>query len=75
MDAADRVLPVSVLLLVRDETADVHELLPQLAFARERVVVWDANGDPATRHPSSIRAPYFQGTSTTLRTRVIRSPF
>ena len=49
MDAADRVLPVSVLLLVRDETADVRELLPQLAFARERVVVWDANGDPDTR--------------------------
>ena len=42
-------LPISVLLLVRDELADVRELLPTLAFAREVVVVWDAQGDPATR--------------------------
>jgi hypothetical protein len=43
------VQPVSVLLLVRDETHDVEELLPTLAFAREVVVVWDPRGDRATR--------------------------
>jgi hypothetical protein len=42
-------LPVSVLLLARDETAGLESLLPALAFAREVVVVWDAHGDPATR--------------------------
>ncbi len=42
-------LPLSVLLLVRDETHDVEELLPQLAFAAEVVVVWDPRGDRATR--------------------------
>lgn len=41
-------LPVSVLLLVRDETRDVEELLPSLAFAAEVVVVWDPRGDRAT---------------------------
>lgn len=41
--------PVSVLLLARDETRDLEELIPQLAFAREVVVVWDPRGDAATR--------------------------
>jgi len=47
MEAAP--LPVSVLLLARDETAEIEALLPALAFAREVVVVWDAAGDPQTR--------------------------
>lgn len=42
-------LPISVLLLARDETRDLEELLPALAFAREIVVVWDPRGDRATR--------------------------
>jgi hypothetical protein len=42
-------LPLSVLLLARDETRDLEELLPSLAFAREVVVVWDPRGDRATR--------------------------
>jgi hypothetical protein len=42
-------LPVSVLLLARDETGGLESLLPALAFAREVVVVWDLHGDPATR--------------------------
>jgi (heptosyl)LPS beta-1,4-glucosyltransferase len=42
-------LPVSVLLLARDETRDLEELLPALGFAREIVVVWDPRGDRATR--------------------------
>lgn len=42
-------LPLSVLLLARDETRDLEELLPSLAFAREVVVVWDPRGDPAAR--------------------------
>ncbi|MBI5168879.1 MAG: glycosyltransferase family 2 protein [Candidatus Eisenbacteria bacterium] len=42
-------LPLSVLLLVRDETRDVEALLPSLAFAAEVVVVWDPRGDRATR--------------------------
>lgn len=46
---ADGALPVSALLLVRDETAAVEALLPALGFVREVVVVWDAGGDPATR--------------------------
>ncbi len=41
--------PLSVLLLARDETRDVEELLPTLAFAREVVVVWDPRGERATR--------------------------
>jgi (heptosyl)LPS beta-1,4-glucosyltransferase len=41
--------PISVLLLLRDETREVEELLPLLAFAREVVVVWDPRGDPSTR--------------------------
>jgi (heptosyl)LPS beta-1,4-glucosyltransferase len=41
--------PVSVLLLARDETRDLEELIPRLSFAREVVVVWDPRGDPATR--------------------------
>jgi len=41
--------PVSALLLARDETRDLGELIPTLAFAREVVVVWDPRGDPATR--------------------------
>jgi len=42
-------LPISVLLLARDETRDLEELLPALAFAREVVVVWDEAGLPAAR--------------------------
>lgn len=42
-------LPVSVLLLARDETRDLEELLPTLGFAREVVLVWDPRGDRATR--------------------------
>ena len=42
-------LPVSVLLLAHDETAEIAALLPTLAFAREVVVVWDEAGDPRTR--------------------------
>lgn len=42
-------LPVSVLLLARDETADLDALIPALSFAREVVVVWDEAGDPRTR--------------------------
>jgi glycosyltransferase involved in cell wall biosynthesis len=45
--AAD--LPVSVLLLARDERDDLAALLPSLAFAREVVVVWDERGDAAVR--------------------------
>jgi len=45
----DAELPLSVLLLARDETADLETLLPALGFAREVVVVWDERGDPATR--------------------------
>ena len=42
-------LPLSVLLLLRDEVRDVEELLPSLAFAAEVVVVWDPRGDRAAR--------------------------
>ena len=42
-------LPLSVLLLARDETRDLEQLLPRLAFAAEVVVVWDPRGDRATR--------------------------
>ena len=42
-------LPLSVLLLARDETRDLEELLPSLAFAREVVVAWDPRGARATR--------------------------
>ena len=42
-------LPISVLLLARDETRDLEELLPALGFAAQIVVVWDEAGDPATR--------------------------
>lgn len=38
-------LPVSVLLLARDETRHLEELLPTLAFASEVIVVWDPRGD------------------------------
>jgi hypothetical protein len=47
--------PISVLLLARDETRDVEELLPSLAFAREVVVVWDPRGEPATRAAAEQR--------------------
>jgi len=40
-------LPISVLLLLRDEVRDVEALLPTLSFAAEVVVVWDARGDRA----------------------------
>lgn len=42
-------LPLSALLLVRDETHDVETLLPALAFASEVIVVWDPRGDRAAR--------------------------
>ncbi len=42
-------LPLSVLLLARDESLALERLLPALAFARETVVVWDDRGDPGTR--------------------------
>lgn len=42
-------LPLSVLLLARDETRDLEELIPTLAFAADIVVVWDPRGDLATR--------------------------
>ena len=42
-------LPVSVMLLARDETRRLGGLLPTLGFAREVVVVWDSAGDPAAR--------------------------
>lgn len=41
--------PISVLLLARDETRDLEELIPALAWAREVVVVWDPRGERATR--------------------------
>jgi len=44
----DEKSPVSVLLLARDETRDLEELIPQLGFAREVLVVWDPRGDRAT---------------------------
>jgi hypothetical protein len=40
-------LPISVLLLARDEVQLLAELLPTLAFAREIVMVTDPRGDPA----------------------------
>ena len=42
-------LPLSILLLARDETAALEALLPALSFAAEVVVVWDPAGDPAAR--------------------------
>jgi hypothetical protein len=42
-------LPVSVLLLARDETSELTALIPALAFAREVVVVWDPRGSRETR--------------------------
>jgi glycosyltransferase involved in cell wall biosynthesis len=42
-------LPLSVLLLARDEAARLGELLPRLGFARETVVVVDAATRDATR--------------------------
>jgi hypothetical protein len=48
-EAMDARLPVSVLLLARDERAALESLLPSLAFAAEVVVVWDPRGDAAAR--------------------------
>jgi glycosyltransferase involved in cell wall biosynthesis len=42
-------LPVSVLLLARDEAARLDRLLPRLSFAREAVVVVDAASRDETR--------------------------
>jgi (heptosyl)LPS beta-1,4-glucosyltransferase len=42
-------LPISVLLLARDEREPLAELLPTLAFARELVIVTDPRGDPGLR--------------------------
>jgi hypothetical protein len=41
-------LPISVLLLARDESAELTALIPALAFAREIVVVWDPRGSRDT---------------------------
>jgi hypothetical protein len=41
--------PISVLLLARDESRDLEQLIPTLGFAAEVVVVWDPRGDAATR--------------------------
>jgi glycosyl transferase family 2 len=43
------VLPLSVLLLARDEGERLAQLIPTLRFAREVVVVWDPAGRAATR--------------------------
>src|SRR5436309_2304733 len=48
-------LPISVLLLARDEAELLAELLPALAFAREIVMVWDPRGDPAVRSLAEAR--------------------
>lgn len=45
----DARLPVSVLLLARDETGRLEALIPSLCFAREVVVVWDPRGSEETR--------------------------
>ena len=45
----DARLPVSVLLLARDEGWELEALIPALAFAREVVVVWDPRGSEETR--------------------------
>jgi glycosyltransferase involved in cell wall biosynthesis len=42
-------LPISVLLLARDEAEHLDALLPSLSFARERVVVVDTASRDATR--------------------------
>jgi glycosyl transferase family 2 len=42
-------LPISILLLARDEAERLERLLPALGFAREVVVVWDAAGRAAAR--------------------------
>jgi hypothetical protein len=42
-------LPISVLLLARDETRRLESLLPELAFAEEVVVIWDPRGPGETR--------------------------
>lgn len=45
----DERLPVSILLLARNEEARLRELLPRLAFARDVVVVVDPSGGDGTR--------------------------
>ena len=47
--AMDARLPISVLLLARDETRRIEALVPALGFAREVVVVWDPRGSEETR--------------------------
>ncbi len=42
-------LPISVLLLARDEVDDLAALLPTLGFAAEVVMVWDPRGHEAAR--------------------------
>jgi hypothetical protein len=42
-------LPVSILLLARDEGAALDRLLGELSFAAETVVVWDPSGTPETK--------------------------
>jgi len=59
-------LPVSVLLLARDETAELTALIPSLAFAREIVVVWDPRGsrdtlESAERLGARVLAREFSG--------------
>jgi Glycosyl transferase family 2 len=42
-------LPISILLLARNEAGELEALLPRLGFAAELVVVFDPRGDEATR--------------------------
>jgi glycosyltransferase involved in cell wall biosynthesis len=46
-------LPISVLLLARDETRALERLLPALVFVAEVVVVRDPRGDPALAETAS----------------------
>jgi len=59
-------LPISVLLLARDEVGELSALLPALGFARETVVIWDPRGTPAaretaTRHGARVIEHEFAG--------------
>jgi (heptosyl)LPS beta-1,4-glucosyltransferase len=59
-------LPISVLLLARDEERELERLLPALAFAQEVVVVCDPEGMPgvgrvAERHGARVFTQAFDG--------------
>ena len=59
-------LPISVLLLARDERELIAELLPTLAFAREIIMVRDPRGDAelgtlAERHGARVFERAFDG--------------